>query len=146
MIDNGIVLDVKDSFARVKVSPVEPCHDCSSRPLCAGHKDSDGILTVFNQVNAVPGDAVGLEIPETDYAKDLILIFGTLTLALTAGACAGYGLSSLVGLPAPALGLAGLLSGLLAGAIFLFSRFRDRPKNFRYPVIVEILNKGDFDG
>jgi F0F1-type ATP synthase assembly protein I len=47
----------------------------------------------------------------------------SLVGAMVAGALAGYGLGSLVGLAVP-LGLVGLFAGLVAGFAFVYARFR----------------------
>lgn len=47
----------------------------------------------------------------------------SLVGAMVAGALAGYGLGSLVGLAVP-LGLVGLFAGLVAGFALVYARFR----------------------
>lgn len=47
----------------------------------------------------------------------------SLVAAMLAGAVAGYGLGSLVGLAVP-LGLIGLFAGLVAGMGLVYARFR----------------------
>lgn len=47
----------------------------------------------------------------------------SLVGAMVAGALAGYGLGSLVGIAVP-LGLAGLFAGLVAGFALVYARFR----------------------
>jgi hypothetical protein len=57
--------------------------------------------------------------PRTDAAVAGITLLG----AMVAGAAAGYGLGSLVGLAVP-LGLIGLFVGLVGGLASVYARFR----------------------
>lgn len=146
MRDNAVVLSVEDNLAWVKVSPLVSCGACSARSLCAGHRDSAGRLAVRNPVQARPGDCVVIEVPETNYHRDLIRMFGFLLVGLLLGLALGYVIRPLGGLGQAENGLLGLVAGLGLSGIGLFYYYRSRKRQPGYPMIVEISDKGGFHG
>ncbi len=146
MRDNAVVLSVEDNLAWVKVSPQIACRECSSRSLCAGRKDAAGRLAVQNPLRARPGDSVVIEVPETNYHRDLIRIFGFLLFGLLLGLTLGYVIRPLSRLGQAENGLLGLASGVGLSSLGVFSYYRGRKGKTNYPTIVEIDNKGGFHG
>jgi len=148
MTDSGVVISTTEGFAKVEVEClIESCHKCAARNLCGPQKQtSTGYLTVKNPLQAAPGDLVRIKIPETQYNKALILIFGTLLLGCIAGTSGGYFLSSILSLASSVLSFLGLLLGILITGIWLFLYFRKKNKERLYPIIIDILKKGDSHG
>lgn len=146
MTDNGLVIRVENDHAEVEVSCFEGCHDCAARNLCIGNKQNKGRLSVKNPLNALPGDEVKIQIPEDSYSQALILLFGGLLLALLLGMGGGYAVSLLFTLPPFFSSLSGVVAGLILGGIVLARVFRQKNKNQLYPVIIDIIKKGDCYG
>ncbi len=147
MKDKGLVVSTKNNFAQVEVQClIESCASCSARSLCTGRDKSKGLLEVQNPLNACTGDKVEIEIPETKYNQALILLFGTLLAAALLGMGAGYFLSPIVPMSSSAASLLGLILAVLGTGLFLFRYFRKKNKIHMYPVIINILNKGDCHG
>lgn len=137
------MISVRNDFAWVKVSPKIACCECSARSICAGLKNGEGQLKARNPLHAEPGDEVEIEVPETNYHKELIMIFGLLLAGCLAGLALGYGLTPLARFSAAANGFFGLMLGLFLSAFGLFRYYRGRREKAAYPVIVEILKKGE---
>jgi len=146
MRDNAVVLSVEDNLAWVKVSPQITCSECSARSLCAGQKDAAGRLAVRNPLRARPGDNVVIEVPETNYHRDLIRIFGLLLAGLVLGLAFGYIFRPLAGSGQAENGLLGLVVGLSLSGLSLFYYYRSRKRQPSYPMIVQIGNKGGSHG
>jgi len=140
------VISVRNDLAWVKVSPKVSCCECSARSLCAGQKDGEGRLAVRNPLHAQPGDEVEIEVPETNYHKELIMIFGLLLLASLAGLALGYGLTPFRRFSPAENGFFGLVLGLFISAFGLFRYYRGRREKPGYPMIVGILKKGELHG
>lgn len=147
MKDNGLVVGTEKEMAQVEVKCfIETCERCSTRGLCIGQDQSKGILTVRNPLNALPGDEVSIEIPEEAYNKKLILLFGSLLSASLLGMGVGSLSSFLLPYSSEALSLIGLFLGLISAGTGLFYYFRKRNKRYLYPVIRDIIKKGDCYG
>ncbi len=146
MKDSAVVISVRDELARIKVIPRVSCCDCSARALCAGAKDSEGRIEARNPVHARPGDKVEIEVPETNYHRDLIRIFGLLLLAVLGGLVLGLVLKPFGRFSTPENGLAGLLGALVLTGFGLYRYYRARKNRAAYPVITEITDKGGQHG
>ena len=143
MTDRGLVISTKEGIAQVEVSCFEGCQNCSARSLCIGNKQNKGRLFVKNPLQAKPGDEVKVEIPETGYSQALSLLFGGLLAAMFIGLGAGYLAASLLSLPLFLACLVGIAIGLISGGFLLSIIFRRKNQNQLYPVIIDILKKGD---
>ena len=141
MIDEGIVIEAGKGLARIRVSPQTACCECSARTLCQGSKGTDGIMTALNPLRARPGDAVRVEIPEEEYNREVLRLFGGWLLSLLAGLGLGSLASFVLHTPPSVSAAAGAALGLAAGGfgIWFSRRGRRRPP---YPVIREIMNQG----
>ena len=147
MRDKGLVIAIRDGLARVEVQClIESCGSCSAKSLCSGHDKDKGHLDVQNPLDARVGDEVEIEIPETKYHQALILLFGALLIALLLGMGGGYLLSFLLPLSASAASFFGLIITEAITGAFLFRYFKRKFKSQLYPVITNILNKGDCHG
>jgi positive regulator of sigma E activity len=147
MKDKGLVVATRDDLAQVEVQClIESCGSCSARNLCTGQDKAKGLLEVQNPLRANTGDEVEIEIPETKYTQALILLFGTLLVAALLGMGAGYLLSPLVPLSSSAASLLGLILAVLGTGLGFFGYFRKKNKPHLYPVIINIIKKGDCHG
>ncbi|MBN2408346.1 MAG: SoxR reducing system RseC family protein [Candidatus Aminicenantes bacterium] len=146
MKDSGTVIRTQDGLAWVKVSPQVACCECSARALCSAKKDEQGKLAVRNTVGARPGDEVEIEVPESDYSRALIAIFGSLLVGSLAGLALGYLISPLRNLAPGENGFIGLIVGLGLGALIVHRRFRAGRLDSGWPVIIAILKKGGLHG
>jgi positive regulator of sigma E activity len=147
MKDKGLVVATKNDLAKVEVHClIESCGSCSARSLCTGDDKSKGLLEVQNPIQACTGDEVEIEIPETKYNQALILLFGTLLVAALLGMAAGYLLSPFIPLSSSAASLLSLILAVLTTSLALFRHFRKKNKLHMYPVIINILKKGDCHG
>ncbi len=147
MRDKGIVVTTEEDMAQVEVQCfIESCQNCSARSLCIGQNQSKGLLTARNPLRAYPGDEVEIEIPDTKYSRALILLFGSLLVASLLGIGLGSLLSPLLPFTSSVSGLLGLLFALIIAGIVLFRYFRANNKASLYPVIINIMKKGEGQG
>lgn len=87
-----------------------------------------------------------VEIPEKDYNKALIFIFSTFLLAVLLGISVGHFSSLILSVSSQEAGLVGIILAVLLAAGGLFRYFRKKNKDLLYPVIIDIIKKGDYDG
>lgn len=147
MKDKGLVVAVNNGLAQVEVQCLtDSCGSCSARSLCTGQDKSKGLLDVQNPIQASAGDEVEIEIPETKYNQALILLFGALLVSSLLGMGTGYLVSPLIPLSSSAASLSGLILAVLGTGLVLFRYFRKKNKIHMYPVIINILKKGDCHG
>ncbi len=146
MQDNGLVVSSQNTLAEVEVQCFAACLNCSAKSLCLGQGQSKGRISAKNPLQAMPGDTVSLEIPETMYNKSLSLIFGTFLLAALVGLAAGFFIAPVISSPSSTSGILGLFLGLLAAGFWLFRLFRKKNNDHLFPIITAIINKGGHDG
>ncbi len=146
MTDNGTVISTNDGLAQVKVNCLLPCDDCRAHSLCIGNKQAQGQLYVKNPLQAHPGDEVLIEIPEEQYSRALIILFGLLLLGSLTGMIAGYFLSSIIPLSSSESSFIGLACGLSIAGYLLFRYFQKKNQSTLYPIITNIIRKGDYHG
>ena len=142
MKDNGLVVAAQGHSAEVEVNCLTACQACSAKSLCIGQSQAKGILSVNNPLQASPGDRVTIEIPEEEYSKSLIFLFGSLLFAALTGMAAGHLSSALLALPTSTGSILGLFLGILVAGIWLFRRFRKKMNCRLFPTITTIINKG----
>lgn len=147
MRDKGLVVNTEEDMAQVEVQCfTDFCQKCSAQSLCIGQNQSKGLLVVRNPLRASPGDKVEVEVPDTKYSRSLILLFGSLLVASLVGIGLGSLLSPVLPLSSSAASLLGLLSALIIAGIFLSRYFRAKNKASLYPVIIDIIKKGERHG
>ena len=144
MRDKGIVIATQGDLAKVKVDCFSACDDCSARSLCLGQKHSQGLLAVKNSLHAEPGDEVMIEVPESNYTKALIILFGSLLVSAIGGMAAGYAAALLFPFSFSQGGFLGFFLGMGAGIVWIIHYFRKNNLNDIYPKILDITIKGDF--
>lgn len=144
MTDRGIVISAKEGLAEVEVQCfLESCQKCSAQSLCSGKNRPEGILTVKNPINAIPGNEVTIEIPESIYSRALIFLFGSLLVTSLFGMGLGFLFSAFLPFPSSTTSLLGFFLALFTTGILLFRHFRKKNKDRLYPVILKIIRKGD---
>lgn len=144
MRDKGLVINTNKDMAQVEVQCfIESCQSCSARSLCTGQGQSKSLLTVRNPVQACPGDEVEVEIPETEYSRALILLFGSLLIASLLGLGFGSLLSPLLSLSPSVSSLLGILVALIITGAVLSRYFRARNKASFYPLIIAVTKKAE---
>ncbi len=147
MEEKAVVCTSQKDLAQVKVEvKKEICPTCSARSLCIGQQEEKGTITVLNPMSARPGDQVKIKIPEGYYTKELIRLFGILIIGSILGLGLGYLFALFLSLPPTPVSLLGFFLGLLSGGIILFRHFGRTKKNKLYPVIIDIIRKGDSHG
>jgi len=146
MRDSATVIRVENDLAWVQAKPKIACCNCSAMSLCAGNKDNKGQLAVRNPLRAMPGDEVEIEVPEADYNRELTQIFGLMLIAALVGMALGYIASPLRGFTPGENAFFGLLAGLLFGGFGLYRHYHRGKETSGWPVIVEILEKGESHG
>ena len=77
MTEQGVVLSVNESFAKVRVGRNSACASCGKCGMTEKQKHVDFFAS--NEVGAVVGDTVTLDIPDTNSAK-LVLVAYLLPL------------------------------------------------------------------
>ncbi len=142
MIDEALVIDIHNGLARIKVRPQTACCDCAAQALCQGSTGTDGMMTALNPLQARPGDAVRVEIPESGYNKEAIRIFGLLLASALAGLGLGSLASQIFHTPTSVSGILGVALGLAGGGLGLFLYSRRARREPLYPVIREVIGKG----
>ncbi|MFC2161977.1 SoxR reducing system RseC family protein [Acidobacteriota bacterium] len=146
MKDKGLVLSSQNKLAEVEVQCFSSCLDCSAQSLCIGQGQSKGRISAKNLFHAQAGDTVSLEIPETQYNRSLILVFGTFLAASLFGMIVGHFIAPLLSLSSPISGILGLFLGLAAAGFWLFRFFRKIHNDRLFPIITAIINKGEHHG
>lgn len=133
----GIVLSVSGSLAKVKTSRHTDCENCGS---CPGNTAI--VLDVVNQIGARPGQLVVVEVQELDMLKSAFIVYMLPLIAIFGGTMLGGYIAEQ--LAAEAL-LYQVMGGLLAfvGSIFYIRKF-DRSAGAdvkKQPVIIRILTQ-----
>lgn len=145
MKDNGWVLSSKDRFAQVEVHCLSSCQSCAAQSLCQRGQSSKGVLTALNPVHAHPGDEVQISVPESNYSRSLIVIFGSLLLSALGGLFVGYAFATFLPLSSSLTSLGGLFLGILLAGLRIAHYLR-RNQQYLYPKIIEIIKKGAHHG
>ena len=132
----GIVIAIEGTLARVKASRHSDCDNCGA---CPG--DSAMVLDARNPLNAVIGQKVLLEIPETGMLKAAFIVYVMPLLASAVGAIAGGAAGTNI---APDYSTAGqIIGGLFLFLCSLYAVFRydrsSKKKASMLPVIVKII-------
>ncbi|MBM3243073.1 SoxR reducing system RseC family protein [Candidatus Poribacteria bacterium] len=82
MTERGLVIDISEQIARVKV---EKSGDCGSCNACSIDKNRTMIAEVDNPINAKKGDSVLIEVSDNQAIKAGLLVFGLPLAALFLG-------------------------------------------------------------
>jgi hypothetical protein len=99
-------------------------------------------MTALNPLQARPGDAVRVEIPDSGYNKEAMRIFGLLLASVLAGLGLGSLAAQIFHTPASVSGILGVALGLAGGGVGLFLYSRRSRREPLYPVIREVIDIG----
>lgn len=143
MKDNGIVIALHGPMAQVRVDCSQACLDCSASSLCKGATQKEGLLSVRNPLNAVPGDEVQIHVPEERYHRVLIKLFGGLLAAAVIGSGTGYGLAGPLPLEESLSSLVGFFLGLGLAVPVVIHSLKKASAHALYPSIIDITRKGE---
>jgi positive regulator of sigma E activity len=143
MKDNGIVIALQGPLAQVQVDCAQACQECSASSLCKGATQKEGLLSVRNPLNAVPGDTVLIQVPEERYHRILIKLFGGLLAAAVIGSGTGYGLAGPLPLEESLSALVGFFLGLGLAVPVVIHSLKKASADALYPSIIDITRKGE---
>lgn len=128
--EQGIVIEIVESRARIKVSRHSDCENCGS---CPG--DSAMVVTAENPIHAQPGDSVYFQIQEQGMLKAAFIVYALPILMAFAGVLlAGYA-ANLFLLPAGVLQSIGGILGFIV-SIIIIKRYDRTAQTSMLPTIV----------
>jgi|Deesub1362B_J571_1020462.scaffolds.fasta_scaffold02514_5 positive regulator of sigma E activity len=145
MKEKGLVLSKEQDKTRIRISNPELCLHCHVRFFCIGKKSLDNTILVHNPLGAEPGDEVEFEIPQTEYNKQMIKIFGLLLFGIIGGVIIGYIISSLLTISKEITTIFAILLGLVISGFFII-RNSKKEYNLLFPTITRIIKKGENNG
>lgn len=88
MAEKGVVTELKDNLAVIKMTRVEACAKC--RSCIAGMTEKEMIMEAENKCNANVGDWVELELAENGFFNAVIIMYGIPLVGFMAGLLLGY--------------------------------------------------------
>jgi len=128
--EQGIVIEVIQDRARIKVSRHSDCENCGS---CPG--DSAMVITAENPIHAQPGDSVYFQIQEQNMLKAAFIVYALPILLAFGGAfLAGYAANALK-FPAGTLQIIGGILGFI-GAVVLIKKYDKSAQENMLPLVV----------
>lgn len=140
----GKVVAASDGIARVRIGGTSGCANCDAGKGCGAGvfgrllKRKPVELEVENSLEALPGQAVIVGLPESLFLRLVARLYLIPLLSGVAGAALGHYLSVQGGAGPAGSDFAALLSGLAAGAVTL-GWVRRRTREFSGLIIVHLL-------
>lgn len=141
MKEIGLVVDIEDFNALVKIDRKTACENCKG----CGMSSADGksmIVHALNQANALKGDTVELDMETPNVLTAAFLIYTIPLIGLMFGILASYGVMNLIGRQSEALSL--LFGIIFMGLAFLIIKKNEskikKSQKFN-PVVVSIKGK-----
>lgn len=89
MEENGKIIELTASGAKVCVTPSQVCGSCAQAKACATIGSKMKIILVNNPINAQVGDWVKIELKEKARTTSILLVFGLPILLLLIGVITG---------------------------------------------------------
>jgi sigma-E factor negative regulatory protein RseC len=135
--ETGVVVEVKEKAAKVKVSRHSDCENCGS---CPG--DSAMVVEVQNPVGAQPGQRVVFQIMEGNMLKAAFVVYILPMIFVSAGIYGGYLISQRTGMSASSalLSAAGGVIAFILSVIIIKNYDKASRQNTKtQPVITRIL-------
>ena len=139
MTEQGVVLSVKDKFAKVRVGRNSACGSCGKCGMTEKQKHVDFFAS--NEVGAVVGDTVSLDIPETNTVKLVLVAYFLPLIPALAMLFLSIGLKWADWLSA-ILFFAGLVVGF--AILFVIDRAR-KSKWMETPTIIAVVSVSKSD-
>jgi sigma-E factor negative regulatory protein RseC len=87
--ENGIIKEIRNDRALVKVQRGSACGRCRSRGACRTMNDKEMLVEVINDLHAQVGDEVEISLPTGSFLKISFLVYFVPVVALVAGAILG---------------------------------------------------------
>jgi sigma-E factor negative regulatory protein RseC len=143
MEEFGVVIETRDSEAKVLVPRSDFCEKCPS--CCEFMSREEVIATVLNPINAKVGETVKLSLERRFAYIAAFWVYIVPILSFIIGTLLGFYISPVIGLARQAEVIA-ILTGfisLVAAFIFIYLRYgqgKERVKQYR-PVITEVIKK-----
>jgi len=109
----GQVVKVDGRKAQVRVKPSETCAQCGRCGLAALSKQEDILMDAWNEIGAVAGDSVLIEVESKDHLTATFVVHIVPLLAGAAGYIAGAFVAYQAGLKTAAAGAAGAVFAFL---------------------------------
>ena len=109
--EEGVVEEIKNRNALVRVKKSSACKNCASRDSCEVNSTRDMLVEVYNEVEAREGDWVELSIPAGSFLGLSIMVYLFPVAGLVVGALLGNEIGRILGLPIAASSVCG--GGLL---------------------------------
>ncbi len=89
MIESGVVVEVKDGLALVRVASQSGCEKCSAAGFCNYMGENTRVVEVVNTVGAQKGDSVEIGVPSKYTMIAALLIFIVPMVLAIAGVIVG---------------------------------------------------------
>lgn len=142
----GQVVEASGRKAQVRVRPSETCAQCGRCGLAALSRQEDIVMEAWNDVGAVAGDSVLIEVESKDYLTATFVVHIAPLIAGVAGYIAGVFVGSQAGLNTQTVGATGAVFAFLLSFAGIRAYDRKSSRSGRFvPRIVENLS-GDRGG
>ncbi len=116
-IEQGVVEQVSDTQAHIRMQRSPACASCGSRHMCYSDSNEDLLVEIDNTLKAKVGDRVEISMPTGSLLRLSVLVYCGPILAMIAGAYVGQTWAEAVGAePTPASifgGIAALTSAFI---------------------------------
>ncbi|MCP2519462.1 SoxR reducing system RseC family protein [Candidatus Aminicenantes bacterium AC-335-K20] len=142
MKEKGLALNKEQDKIRIRISDPGLCKHCNARLFCIGGRASDDTILAYNPIGAEPGDTVEFEIPQSEYNRLMIKIFGLLLLGIIGGSVLGYIISLSSSISQELIIILFALLGLIISGFFVYHNSRKK-QNLLFPIITRIIKKGE---
>ena len=136
MREEGIVIDVSGSVAKVAIEPKPQCEHCK---LCSRGDGGKRVVEASNAGSISTGDRVAIEVSPGQIVRMSLVVYVFPLAALVGGVVLGYFLSDALGVPEKkdaiglGLGAAGLLVSIFA--LKAYDRYIGRTGSTRATII-----------
>ena len=88
MAEKGLVTNIKDNYAVVRLTRQEACAKC--RACIAGMSEQDMFIEAENACNAEIGDWVYVDLRDNGFLNAVLIMYGIPLIGLLAGILIGY--------------------------------------------------------
>jgi len=127
--EKGIVADVSDHKAQVRIRKSSACASCEARDACHIHNTKEMVVDVNNDLQAKVGDLVEISVPTRSFLRISLLVYFLPVLALIFGAYVGGAWAASLRLPSTLVSVLG--GGLAMAFSFAILRRIDRAAQCR---------------
>lgn len=133
--EQGLVIEVSDNVAKIKVGRHNDCKNCGA---CPGNDSI--VITATNKIGAKPGQRVAFEVKESNFLMATFVVFVLPIIALFIGVLLGGVVSKYIGSNIRISQIIGAIIMFVLSLIFVKSFDKTVSANNKsQPVIVRIL-------